>query len=277
MIEKIGLGTVQFGLDYGISNKQGITSTDEVRSILDYARSIGIDLIDTAYGYGTSEEVLGKVGTDTFNIVSKFLPSASELNIKDQVNTSLQRLGVNHLYGLLAHRPIELIKNPWDWEYLLKLKQDKVVSKIGFSFNSPDEADILISSGYIPDLIQVPFNYLDNRFKPSIVELKKNGCEVHARSAFLQGLFFIDPEQLDDFFSEVKHVIIQLQTNGASLPGLLLKYCLQMPFIDKVIIGVNNKKQLIENIGSINTDEQLVENKVEIKHEILTPSKWPRR
>jgi aryl-alcohol dehydrogenase-like predicted oxidoreductase len=277
MIEKIGLGTVQFGLDYGISNKQGITGKDEVRSILEYARSVGIDLIDTAYGYGTSEEVLGKAGTGTFKIVSKFLPSAPESSIKNQVNTSLKRLSVNHLYGLLAHRPDDIIKHPAIWDYLLKLKQDKVVEKIGFSFNTPDEADIVLSKGFVPDLVQVPFNYLDGRFKPFMLELKKNACEVHTRSAFLQGLFFIDPEQLDDFFSEVKPLIIRLQSYGEVLSGLLLKYCLQMPFIDKVIIGVNNKEQLMKNIESIKIDETLAENKVEIKHEILTPSKWPRR
>lgn len=276
MIEKIGLGSVQFGLNYGISNKQGKTNADEVRSILNYAKSVGIDLIDTASDYGKSEEVLGGIGVNDYKIVTKFLPASPNSSIKDQVINSFKKLGISYLYGLLAHRPQDIIQNPNIWDYLFKLKQDKLVQKIGFSFNTPEEVDLLISKGFIPELIQVPFNYLDNRFQPYMVELKKNGCEIHTRSPFLQGLFFVESEQLDGFFAEIKPVIKQLQTNASKLPGLLLKYCLQKPFIDKVIFGVNNKSQLVSNIESCSNSGNLIQENLQIKHELLTPSKWPK-
>lgn len=276
MINKIGLGTVQFGLDYGISNKKGITELEEVRNIISCAKDIGIDLLDTAYGYGKSEEVLGSAGVNSFKIVTKFLPATPEISIPLQINSSLQKLNIQHLYGILAHRSLDVLNNPDIWNYLLKLKQDKIVDKIGFSFNTPEEADVILSKGFVPDLIQVPFNYLDNRFKKHMIEFKKGGCEIHVRSPFLQGLFFINPITLSDFFEEVKPIIIKLQKHGNALSGLLLKYCLEKPFIDKVIFGINNKKQLLSNIEAIQTKENLTKLEFNIKHEILTPSNWPK-
>jgi len=276
MINKIGLGTVQFGLNYGISNEKGITDLEEVRNIISYAKDIGIDLIDTAYGYGKSEEVLGSAGVNSFKIVTKFLPATPEISIQQQINISLYRLNVQHLYGILAHRPLDVLNNSAIWNYLLKLKQDKIVGKIGFSFNTPEEADMVLGKGFIPDLIQVPFNYLDNRFQPCMIELKKGDCEIHVRSPFLQGLFFVNPINLSDFFEEVKPIIIQLQKHGNILNGLLLKYCLEKSFIDKVIFGINNKEQLRLNIESIRTKESLPIHEYNIAHEILTPSNWPK-
>ncbi|MFH1119630.1 MAG: aldo/keto reductase [Bacteroidota bacterium] len=275
MIEKIGLGSVQFGLNYGISNSSGITEPKEVARILDYARSTGIELIDTAFGYGCSEEVLGKSDLQGFNIVSKFLPATKEYSVENQINTSLKRMQVSQFYGLLAHRPEDVVLHPEIWEYLVGLKNNKVVRKIGFSFNTPEEADRVLGYGFIPDLIQVPFNYLDHRFLNIILLLKAKGCEIHTRSTFLQGLFFTDVNTLDGFFDEAKPAILELHKHGPALPGLLLKYCLRKTFIDKVILGVNTQKQLSENIGSIKLDGNLGEPEVEIKHEILTPSKWP--
>lgn len=274
IISKIGLGSVQFGLDYGISNKLGITRESEVRNILDYARIAGINLIDTAYSYGQSEKVLGSIGTKGFKIVTKFIDSAESLSVTEQVRISLKRLEVHSLYGLLSHRPLDIIKNRSLWDEFLLLKQRNVVQKIGFSFNSPDEAESILLHGFCPDLIQVPFNYLDNRFLPYIMELKSKGCEIHSRSTFLQGLFFMEPKYLEDFFDEIKPLLLDLQKNKSELPGLLLKYCLQKPFIDKVIVGVNNKAQLEQNINMIKTDNELNECNIIVKHEILTPSRW---
>lgn len=130
--------------------------------------------------------------------------------------------------------------------------------------------------GYKPDIIQVPFNYLDRRFVPYMIDLKSKGCEIHSRSAFLQGLFFLDPDNLDGFFKEVQEPIKYLQSFGPELPGLLLKFCLGMDFIDQVIFGVNNRKQLETNIKTINTNRTMEDMSYKISEEILTPYKWPK-
>jgi aryl-alcohol dehydrogenase-like predicted oxidoreductase len=275
-IKKLGLGTVQFGLDYGISNKQGMTGIEEVKSILAFARETGIDLIDTAYGYGKSEEVLGIAGIDGFRVVSKFFPESHGISIQEQVKTSLERLKTKRLYGLLAHRPLDVLENHKTWEYLLELKKNNVVEKIGFSFNKPEEAEMVLEKGLMPDLIQAPFNYLDKRFKNIMLTLKEQGCEVHSRSTFLQGLFFMPAVELPVFFEEVKPALNEIQKKGQFLPGLLLKYCINQDFIDKVIIGVNNHEQLKENTQWATSGEVLPELNQTIIPEILTPSEWPK-
>ena len=276
MVNKLGLGTVQFGMDYGISNRSGITSLPEVEEIIKYARTSGIDLIDTAFGYGISEETLGTIGVEDFKIVTKFLPVTPNFSTEDQVKLSLRRLKCDKLYGLLAHRPLDLIDKPELWEYLHRLKESKTIRKIGFSCNNPAEIEMLLERGYFPDIIQVPYNYFDNRFKTYIIDLKSRGCEIQTRSAFLQGLFFMDPDDLHLFFNPVKTMVKKLQENGSSLPGLLLKYCLELPFIDKVIFGVNNRQQLIENIESLKNNKSLPEIDHLFESEILEPSKWPK-
>src|SRR6201994_1527154 len=75
-VTRIGLGTVQFGTDYGISNTAGQVPASEVSLILASARRAGIGVIDTAASYGSAEEAIGRAlrDADRFRIVTKALP-----------------------------------------------------------------------------------------------------------------------------------------------------------------------------------------------------------
>lgn len=272
--EKVGLGTVQFGLPYGISNKAGQTDSIEVTKILITAKTYKIQVLDSASAYGNSEDVLGQNDLSSFKMVSKFMPDSME-DISNQLETSLEKLGIQKLHGYLAHRPLNILENPAQWDILLEFKSKSKVDKIGFSLNEPMELEQLIDKGYIPDLIQVPYNYFDRRFEPYIKDLKKEGCEIHTRSAFLQGLFFMNPNRLDDFFEEVKLPISQLQKKEF-LNGALLKFAVQQPFIDRVIIGVETNKQLVENLTNLELASILPELQYKINENILIPSRWPK-
>lgn len=272
--EKVGLGTVQFGLPYGISNKAGQTDSIEVTKILKTAKTYKIQVLDSASAYGNSEDVLGQNDLSSFKMVSKFMPDSME-DISNQLETSLEKLGIQKLHGYLAHRPLNILENPAQWDKLLEFKSKSKVDKIGFSLNEPMELEQLIDKGYIPDLIQVPYNYFDRRFEPYIKDLKKEGCEIHTRSAFLQGLFFMNPNRLDDFFEEVKLPISQLQKKEF-LNGALLKFAVQQPFIDRVIIGVETNKQLVENLTNLELASILPELQYKINENILIPSRWPK-
>lgn len=273
---KIGLGSVQFGIPYGISNQNGQTPFDEVAKILDFAFSSNIKIIDTASGYGTSESVIGDLNKNRFEIVSKFMPSNSEVDIRKQLEKSLSLLKIESLYGYLAHRPLDLLDNIVVWNELKKLKSEMKIKKIGFSLNTPEEYYQLKLAGLEPDLVQVPFNYFDTRFKEVLIELKNAGCEVHTRSTFLQGLFFADTEKLPAFFNELKPSIKKLQNNyKEELEGVLLSYVLQQEFIDVVIMGVENEGQLKKNINFINYASQLESLKVTFSEQVVMPMNWP--
>ena len=276
MINKLALGTVQFGLSYGISNKNGKTPVNEVSRILLAAKKLGINIIDTAYAYGNSQEVLGEVGVDGFKVVSKFI-SPTELETLDmQVETTCAQLRVKRFYAMLAHRPLSVIENPALWDILKQYKLSGIIQKIGFSFNTLSEANLVLSAGYIPDLIQVPFNYFDLRFVTIMKELKAKGCEIHTRSAFLQGLFFLNPLELPEFFNPVKGILKDIKQNYGPIEGSLLSFCINQDFIDRVVLGVNNQEQLLKNVNSISEAKPLPELNINIPHEILMPSMWPK-
>ncbi|MEX0771174.1 MAG: aldo/keto reductase [Balneolaceae bacterium] len=274
---KLGLGTVQFGTPYGISNRSGQTPPEEVSRILDFAVRSKIKVLDTASAYGNAEDVLGRYDLKGFRIVSKFMPPGQGEPLENQLMESLEHLKSDSLAGYLAHRPMALLKEPAQWEELLEIREKGLAEKIGYSLNEPAELEKLMNAGFKPDLIQVPFNYLDRRFADYFRELKEMGCEIHTRSAFLQGLFFIKPEELNGFFADAKPILQTLQKEIDTLPGSLLRFVLEQPEIDKVIIGVENTRQLRENLNALDrvpAGNVLPELKIKVPDRILMPSKW---
>lgn len=275
-IKKIAIGTAQFGLDYGISNLSGKTEHDEVSRILQYCVGNGINTLDTAFAYGESEVVLGRNELSSFAVVSKFLPpNSSTPSITQQFQASLNRLNLPRLYGYLSHRALNVSME--DWNILQNYKSEGKIKKTGFSFNEPEEVDAVLEKGFIPDLVQAPFNFLDNRFRKKLMYLKnKYNTEIHTRSVFLQGLFFVNPDELSDFFNPIKSElkrIFKIENKAGALIGYALSQC----FIDKVVIGVNNVNQLRENIAQIQIAKKIEPiNILQDNFECVTPSKWPK-
>lgn len=263
---------MQFGLPYGISNKTGQPDKNTVLEVLDLARSHDISLLDTASAYGTAELLLGQLGTTGFRIVSKYTPPESYISIDEQLHTSLEMMQCESLYGYLSHRPQNLLRHPEQWDALKNLQNEGFVKKIGFSLNEPAELDALLEAGFQPDLIQLPLNYFDRRFLPYFDDLKSNNTEIHARSVYLQGLFFL--KNFSDRFNPVEDVIRHLQVEVSRLPAALLNFVLSDSRIDQVVIGVQNKDQLLDVINDLDQSENLPELNLSISDEILMPSKW---
>lgn len=275
--KRIGIGTVQFGTNYGISNKNGQTTIEEVSRILSLALENGISLLDTASGYGESEKVLGQFDLSKFKIISKLLPPENGDLIEKQLNQSLKNLKVNTLYGYLAHRVSNVLENPRQWDELKELKNNGIIEKIGFSFNTPEEAQRVIELKMYPDLVQIPYNYFDRRFEEYIDLFKSMGCEIHTRSAFLQGLFFLKQEELYPNFGLVAPLIKTMQEkHKENLSGALLNYCFSNQNIDFVIIGLNDSNQLISNFEAMVAAQPLEKLNIQIPDQIVTPSLWNR-
>lgn len=287
---KLALGTVAFGLNYGISNKAGQTPPAEVNDILDYSYSVGIDTIDTAAAYGTSEEVLGacsKIGS--FNIVTKVFPKNAEFltpkTLVSQFEESLRRIGGNSIYALLLHRTDDLLKSPDQSEIvktLENLKNDGLVKKIGVSAYDPSELN-LVTQILKPDLVQVPGNILDQRFweDDCISALRQLGTEIHVRSAFLQGLLLMDPDALPSTHTRARPWLRKLRleaiTQNVSPLQLCLSYMKSID-LDKIVVGINNLRQLQEIVDVYET-APIINNFKSLKcnaPEIINPAKWNR-
>lgn len=285
MFSKLAIGSVQFGLTYGINNSEGQVTSSELKKILQTATENKIDTIDTAFAYGNSESNLGDAGIESFKIVSK-LPACNGLDpeIRNTFLQSLQRLKRESIYGYLFHDYNTFLNHPSSWETLQSLKDENKVKKIGFSLYNPSDLEYLLDKKIEFDLIQIPFNAFDIRFASYFETLKEKGVEIHTRSAFLQGLFLRNSDTLPSFFDSVKEKLQEMKelafASDISVSALCLNYVLSYPEIDKVVIGVDNASQLHENIKSVLSFPKvaLIKDKLtklNVQDEnIINPAKW---
>ena len=279
-MSKLALGTVQFGLDYGILNTTGQAPLGEVKKVLKLAKEHNIDTLDTASSYGNSEEVLGKIGVNDFKIVTKTISLQLGVdNVLQSFYQSLTDLNTTNVDGLLIHNIEDAKDKQFDILYkeLDKLKKDKLINKIGFSTYTPDQVDFLLDN-FDFDLIQVPFNVFDTRLIEGnqLNLLNKKDVEIHARSVFLQGILlnfkYLDSSfskwttQFDDYQKMVKN-------SGLSLLEYALNFALNTQEIDKVLVGVNNEKQLREVFKSVKEQEALSSYSI-CDVNLLNPSLW---
>lgn len=281
---KIGLGTVQFGLDYGISNQRGKISHQEVASILKLSIKSGIDVLDTARLYGDSEEVLGEVLEDKqeFKIVSK-LPSTAD-KVSTELEQSLRLLKRSSLYAYLFHDFLHFENKPYLWKQLVEERHKGRINKIGFSLYYPEQLENLWNQKIDIDIVQIPYNIFDRRFEPYFSELKRKRIEVHVRSVFLQGLFFMKKESLSSHFDSVKNKLFQLRElaiqNKISLSALPLYFVLKNSLIDKVILGISSFSDLNENLKTINSFEEIQKRNISLEkfreddENIILPFLW---
>ena len=275
-MSKLVLGTVQFGLQYGV-NSAGRPSKEAVKGILAEAAKGGITTLDTSSAYGNSEEILGEciASDESFNIVSKY--PKGEIPVGEMFDSSLKKLKVKQLYGYLLHHFEVYKNNPKVWDEFIALKEAGKVQKIGFSLYTPDELEFILKNKSPFDLIQVPFNIFDKKFLPYIKKLHEKGVEIHVRSTFLQGLFFKDRNTLPEKLQPMKKYLLQLdefsKQSGLSISEIALNYNLQNPYIDGVLIGVDNVSQLQMNLASVK--ETPVDLEIEVKEqELLNPVNW---
>lgn len=278
MTSKFILGTVQMGLQYGINNKSGQPTENESQRILLEAHENGIALLDTAEAYGTAHQVIGRFHSlnpnRQFRVITKFDDAEVDKNISTKIYTNLKVLGVTNLEGLLFHSMSFYRKYRTRLDDLLLLKEKKILNFIGISLYTNEELEQIIDDVNI-DLVQLPFNLLDNFTVRGdlLKKAKEKGKTIHTRSAFLQGLFF---KGIDDFHPLVRQLKPQLMKinriaieENISISELALAYCLNQKDIDNVLIGVDSLSQLRTNIKSLNF--QLKPHVVEEINKIITP------
>lgn len=280
-MNKLALGTVQFGIDYGISNDKGKVSIDEIEKILDYAKTIGICTLDTAHFYGVSEETLGQFDLEDFDVItktSKIDPSLDKNEnferYKDAFYLSQKRLGYIQLHGLMFHESNDLL-SPWSlalWDLLEDFKQKEYVRKIGVSVYNPKQLEDIINLVDI-DIVQIPLNVLDQRFLPILPELKKKNIEIHTRSTFLQGLLFMDTCQLNPYFEPIKDILQKLPKNRLETA---LGFVKNIKEVDKIVVGVTSKKELQEIYSQYNKKvEEIDFSQFKVDDEkFINPAKW---
>lgn len=280
---------------YGISNNRGQPDEAEVAAILGDAESLGVGYLDTAFAYPDVETLIGrhlqvnaslKIVTKTTPLDGAEITRESKGKVLDAIATSLDRLRLERVYGVLVHHGNELGKSGWEnlVEALEEAQSRGWVGLIGASVYNEQEL-LLVESRFQPGIIQAPFNILDRRLLSSqcLRRLKSGGAEIHARSVFLQGLLLMPSSELPAFFKPLKPALAALQSGWTS-EGLdplaaCLGYVMEHPDIDVAIVGVNSLTELKELHQAAMWSSDRKSAAADLDHAIdpkfLDPSLWP--
>lgn len=288
-IKKLGLGTVQWGMPYGIANQHGITSPDAVTKLLTEARNYGIEVLDTASLYGKSETVLGENDLDGFKLITK-TPSFScqiittaEIDLLSETfYRSLNLLSVKKVYGLLIHHADNLLIP--DGEKLVaqmvNLKKEGLIQKIGVSVYDSSQVDSVLKV-FNPDLVQLPLNIFDQRMLESghLELLKSRGTEIHVRSVFLQGLLLMPLNDVPSFFKPIYPLLVRwrdaAREQGFTAHQAAIAFATNIPHVDTVLVGLGSLSQFNTCIDSFAIDKKFDASGLACNDPVfVNPSMW---
>ena len=283
MIDKIAIGGAQFGFDYGINNKEGTIHQTNLNKILDYAFSKGINSIDTAKAYGQSESKIGnylKERSSICCVTSKV--SNLDTSIEDQLEDTNKKIG--KIPDITLAHSLELWRENSFRSELNSLKK-RGLKKTGVSVYNKREIINILNNPKDIDVIQLPINILDTRLlkDDSIKLLYEQGIEIHARSVFLQGMFFLSNSTIKGKFGEafeaIQFIKSIIKNQNLNLAEFSLLFVINLRPVSKVIIGIDSLTQLKSNIGSINRkiDSNIFHQALSLEFDndnILNPSLW---
>jgi aryl-alcohol dehydrogenase-like predicted oxidoreductase len=294
---RLCIGTVQFGMDYGVQGGTRPAARDAV-AMLDYATQNGVDAIDTAAAYGTAEEVVGEflsrktLPREAVQVISKFGTNIFEgasvadyaVRLRAAAETSLKRIKSDYLDAYICHVPTAA-GDPAIIEAMAALKASGLVRHVGFSVYDPDQVRACLMSDVV-DFIQSPFSFLDRRMETSgvLAEARAKGIDFHTRSAFVQGLMLMDVAKIPEHLAVTRPVISDLEAAcaeaGLSRRTLALAFVKANPNISHLVFGVDNLEQLKEIVSdfdrSVDLDavKFLADRFAAVDPAIFLPNNW---
>ncbi|MBW0434104.1 aldo/keto reductase [Leptospira yasudae] len=288
MGQELILGTVQFGLNYGVANKTGQINEEEASKILDIAFSSGIKTLDTAIAYGDSERILGKLNRDRFELITKLpgLPkdcSSPDLWVKRSIEESLERLRIPKIKALLLH-DISVLFGEFGNEVYTRIRHfidEGKIEKFGVSIYSYRDLD-RIPDFVQYDILQAPFSVFDQSLLKSgyTERLRSRGVIVQARSIFLQGLLLMKIHERPKYFDRWKsHFRLWDDWRKTQIYEPLeacIKFVQSVSDISQVVFGVDSSTQL-NQILSIFKDQREIIFPSYLSSEdenLIFPSKW---
>lgn len=287
------IGTVQFGLPYGVTNTRGQVTLPFAREILSEAQAEGIEWVDTAASYGTSESLLGQclpslpgmgVITKTLAVSQENVDAAVIAKLQDGVTRSRELLGRSKLDALLLHHGGDLLKHGGDRiaEFLTEQKVSGIAEKIGVSVYDADEIDDVLKV-FRPDVIQLPLNLFDQSLIKSghIKMLRDARIEIHARSAFLQGALLAGISQLPVHFQKFEAHFGKyhgfLRETGLTPLQACLGFMIRYSGADRVVVGVTSRDELAEVVAALPQKGSLppMDSLASLDSQLTDPRRWP--
>ena len=280
---KITIGSAQFGSNYGVSNLNGELDSPEIIKILNYAYSIGINTIDTAQLYGNSESKIGKYLNEykyeRWNIITKY---TNDFDVDLSYNNTFNLIGFKPKY-IMAHKLNDYLNSEFR-KKIFDLKNKHNIENIGVSLYNVDEIDHL-TKVELPDFVQIPLSIVDKRFYKNnlLNKLKEKKIKIHARSIFLQGLFFLNDDIINKKFPSVFETIKKIKTisseSNLKLHEVSLIWVNSIQEIDKCIVGVMSKNELMNHVETLKKkiDPKNLNKILSINYDnlkVLNPTFW---
>jgi len=294
---KLCLGTAQFGLDYGVANKNGKPSLEKAFEMLDFACVMGIRRFDTAQAYGNAEEVWGdylahRGNLSDFHVISKLVPKAFDdstecvfKDLEEAILSSLKKLHIHVLDGFLFHTP-EYIYREDLVDQMIRVREKGLVRNIGVSIYETKHALDAARMDWV-DYIQVPYSVFDQRLSQTdFFDLaRRNNKKVFARSAFLQGLTLMDLTDIPEGLQKTKGYIEELdalcEKYGFSRLEVSELFSLNDERIAFFVFGgdsVQHLKEVVEICEGGDLPEplksELRERFVNIERSVIMPNLW---
>ena len=291
------LGTVQFGMDYGILNTK-MPPIDNSIKCLDYATQNGIRAIDTATAYGRAEEIVGMflnmktISREKLWISTKFKPNMLDdvepndyaVILKLHLQKSLKRLNTEYVDAYYLHSS-RYAFDDLILEALNSLKKEGLAKKVGVSIYEPEEADACFKSEYV-DIIQAPYSIFDDRMKNTGIFERNDRCHIDTRSAFIQGLIILKEDDIPEYLNAAKPIVRKIEKvckdTGHNRVELAMAYVKREDAITHLVFGVDSLDQLKDDITYFNTDVdddllKQIENEFDnIDAKIVMPSLWKK-
>ncbi|GAA4447439.1 aldo/keto reductase [Ravibacter arvi] len=260
-VSEVAFGGVEIGMPYGIGNTENPSEKDAIR-LLQTSLDNGINFFDTARLYGNSEQIMGKAFTGRrhevilaskcrhFRDAGGALPPDALLKpfIENSLHESLEALQTDYIDVYMLHQAdLEILSRPLIAEAFAELKKKGVIRATGASVYTPEETATAIRSGQW-DVIQLPFNLMNQSHGACFEEAREKKVGVVVRSVLLKGLLSDRGKNLHPALREVEQYIDRYRqfTGGdyPDLPALATRFVLSFPEVASVLVGIDKMEYL---------------------------------
>ena len=294
-LSNFGLGTVQFGLDYGFTKRK---TQNEVNDILNTAVNNKVNLIDTAREYGDSEEKIGNFMREYDNdfVIATKLNLIEDVescdyesfrnNIFQSVDESLNNLNIDKIPILQLHQVDNTLYSNNDfWSCIEELKKEKLIIKFGVSIYGVNEGEFLLDNhGNLIDYLQIPYNIFDRRFDSIFNKIQINNVDLITRSTFLKGIIPCSMEDVPDELNEIKPYKskLELLSDKLNIPvdELALIFVYYNKNISSTILGVNSSMELENNVNCVTKFNESILDSIDFddfkisNQKLIDPREW---
>ena len=288
-LSKLILGSAHWGGSYGVAQPSTRMKLEEITGIASHAAFYGTSLIDTARLYPNSEEIIGQAKLDNFEVITKTI-KFNDNNITEKhaeklkiaFKLSLRELGRHKVHALLFHQAADILK-PGGYHLIdavNELKSENLIDKFGVSVYYSDAIE-KITQILAPDIVQLPFSLFDQRFlrDGTIEELSSRDVEIHARSLFLQGLPFLEPNKLPTYFKPWQEFFRNFShdccSQNITADAVCTSFINSINEIDGYVVGINSKEEIDRFF--VNLTQPFISHFLKYEcHDdaLLDPSQW---